>query len=551
MDEQNLPPSQPQNQNNPDKNQIAPNETKTTTYRLARLAMRANWVVRAAEFIDQASQLKEARDAELALAEAEGRKPKSLIQFIKDKVSGQVKQDLDALANQGESPGKYGKLIEDFIKEEKERSLKEQPHYRIVAKEAQQLSSLEHRLEKVEREIEQHERENRFFTLNSGSSESAKVPKELFDKKSQLEHKVSGLLKQQSNIDRQYADSFAQYHSDPKVKAAVNRLLGKAEREAAEFEKNYLQGSVEQKHSYLVTRAVKELGKDYFDPEQHPDRVTRLVKFIGERLYSDGHEVEEIRKSYAQNPFTPNIPPDHKWIIRQTEELGKSSELNRVRVEVLEWKIKNNPEALKVVENTVKTFDHRNPSEFSQAQAWIARDNAIAAAKTPEQRYFEAKQVYDRYIADFLEGKDTKLYTKEEYQVEFIRQTRLGIAQKRLHEMDVDIAAKLRIAGHSEKDIAKAVQEASMFRSTNDYGEVILNNAKEHLLSAEGQAEQRRVELLRAAHEHLSKETRLDRLTLNSKEPVYSVPRTKLDFNNSIPQDYYDTPKSKDVEIGR
>jgi hypothetical protein len=157
-----------------------------------------------------------------------------------------------------------------------------------------------------------------------------------------------------------------------KFEERTKRAIAEAEQAADFFKRNRFQGTADEKHQYLWTTATKALGKDYFDPVQHPDRTMRLIRFIGDRLYEDGHGIDEIRASYAKNPHTPGIKPDDPWLIQETQ-FDKSPQLNHVRTQINLWRMEHHPQAFKLENGTQNLIvsDKRSPLEVNLARRYF------------------------------------------------------------------------------------------------------------------------------------------------------------------------------------
>jgi hypothetical protein len=551
--------------------QTSPSIWRDRLKNVARSAVRGNRIYKAFEAGRAAKDIIETRSKEIANTEESGKTPPSLIETLERKAVEWLKDEMsDSFSSIAESldkhqerfghipnindPDKYGKGVLQYIKSEKQQP--EEPYFQAVRQDELKLSKFENRLKEINQEEQQLERNTRSYSINTNSWDS-KTSHNLFQERSKLEVQVQAL--QQKQKERQATDSLAKIHTNfignKKFEEQTKQAIAEAQKASDFFERNRFQGSADEKHQYLWTKSVKSLGEDYFDPVQHPDRTTRLARFIGERLYQDGYDIDEIRASYAKNPHTPNIKPDDPWLVQQTQ-FDKSPELKSVRTQINLWRSEHHPEALKLEQGTQNLIasDKRSPLEVRMAQA----QHQIAIAKTEDKRFEEAEQVYEKFTNDFLQGKDGKLTTKEEYQIELYRQvakSEKGVATNELEKMDVDIAAKLRLAGHKQDDIIQAIKESSLSDFSRDvkYGENIYLYTQQELQTPKWQEQKKELEELRSRHPHLKTETRLNRLKLHSPEDLSPAPKPEHEIGRSQTQDYLSPSKpfERDIEIER
>ncbi|MBO3463389.1 hypothetical protein G7B40_030875 [Aetokthonos hydrillicola Thurmond2011] len=301
--------------------------------------------------------------------------------------------------------------------------------------------------------------------------------------------------------NRSFEERISKTHDNPLAQRTLQKNLNVAEQRAINFEKNKFVGSAEDKHHYLLTYAVKKLGKEHFDPVMHPERITRLHQYSALRLYSDGYAKHEIKSALSNDVFIKNMEGASQHI----EELTSDSRIPYKSLNnIQDWRIKNG----------VSLLDRRTPAEYNLAQEMVKREEQLLSFHRGEIKFAEAKAAKDKYIEDFKKGIDQKLSTTDEYRVELGRNHDLGI----FNNVDDNISIKLKLAGHREDEIIKALNEASPHASTKDYGQLKFIEARRFLITPQGREMTETINQLKAKHPHLENETRLNRLNLHTQE---------------------------------
>lgn len=394
----------------------------------------------------------------------------------------------------------FGKDIRHFIREEQAIAamLKKKEEIAFYKKKelerSFELGSIQRNLKRINTDIEELKEKTKHFVTITDSWEHV-VDHKLLRQKNANEFKLEKLNK------RSIEEQISKIHADPAMKLATQKNLEKAEQTAIQFEKNKLIGTAGEKHQYLLTYATKRLGKEYFNPVTHPERITRFHKFSSQRLYHDGFENHEIASALSHDPFLKGLEKDHPYIKEVLESIRSPHNTGQ---KIQDWRI----------ENGISLYDKRTPDEYRLAQKLTEREAKVTAEKWVDIKFSEAKAARDKYNAQFQKGTDTKLTTKEEYMVELGRNLALG----NYHNQDSYIAQKLALVGHKESDIIKALNEASPYASGKDYGQVQFIEARRFLISKEGQEMRQLVEQYKQIHPHLQNETRLNRFGFHTRE---------------------------------
>ncbi|MDF5714124.1 MAG: hypothetical protein PUP93_09570 [Rhizonema sp. NSF051] len=302
-------------------------------------------------------------------------------------------------------------------------------------------------------------------------------------------------------MKRSFEERISKINNTASARDITKENLKKSEQIANHFEKNKFVGTADEKHHYLLTYTAKKLSKEHFDTVMHPERITRFHQFSIQKLYSDGYEMNEIKSALSHDPFIKGVDKADDYI----EHLAGSVRWPNKSAENLKnWRINNE----------ISLLDKRSPAEHKFVERMTQQEEQFLSLKRAETKYFEAKAAKDKHIEDLQKGIEKRLTTIEEYRVELGRNHALGTTSN----IDENMAFKLKLAGHHDDKIIEAINEASPYASSKDYGQLKVIEARRYLSTPQGQEVTEIINKLKANHPHLENETRLNKLGLHTQE---------------------------------
>lgn len=300
--------------------------------------------------------------------------------------------------------------------------------------------------------------------------------------------------------------------------------LQEATQGAKDFMGKGLEGSAGEKYQYLLTLATDELGAKGLDRVYNPERVLRFERFAAERMYVDGYNLPEIRGTLMEKSPYITGTDQARYLDAVTERFKDAyphPELSQARMNLARWRQE---------EHLPDTSKH-TPREWQQSRQIVAR-NAEALSWG---RLKEAEQVLDQY----RRTPEMQLTTTQEYQVELAR---IHEKSPHLQNYDTRTSMKLIIAGHSPKEIATALDEASPFShkagytefEAGKYGERTVEDAEAYL-GQDSVAQQYARTIRIFKRENDLEERRLDKLGLAHNQR-FDQPNSATRSMNQQPQ---------------
>jgi hypothetical protein len=349
----------------------------------------------------------------------------------------------------------------------------------------------------------------------------------------------------QERIDEIHGRIHDATHHPPKLEAvlsqkaalttpeATTRFAQRSAFKASEYEKQMMTGGAEGKYHWLLQEAKKELGEGYFNIETHPQRALMFDRFAAEHLYVSGFSKTEVHNALCQSGMCSFTLQQHPGItvsgvrtnqrMYETELLEhtinvQSRNIDKIKEKVVYFQIENK----NILDGAKITKDEFTKYQELQTKFQIYRSETI------NKLYNDFTNVHQRYVMQKGQGDFSK--TQQQFLINYGQEAMRGA------KPDIpEIAYKLHVAGHNDKEIIETVthyhpEYNGSFEKSKELLEKIKDSIEKNPVR---QQEFKNINTFKTEN-GLSAEKRIDRLPFNEqpREPIQPA-KSYQDYNNT------------------